>query len=175
MKNYLKGAIALATTIIMLIFLMLQSHWYLNGSRNTLMQLKGAREIRKRSYELMEQGLLANSQTVEVIDAFSETWKTFLGKSTDQNRVLNDMVELSFCNTVAVSEKTAQRLKINEGGVVKEAVLISLKVVGKFERIYAWLGAVEEAYPHAKINELELMAENTNAALTLGLQIPVMI
>ncbi|OAI50697.1 hypothetical protein AYO37_00840 [Opitutia bacterium SCGC AG-212-L18] len=175
MKNYLKGGLVLVVITMGLVFLVLKSHRYLNESESVFRHLRSTHESNKSSYELMELGLLATHSTMQSIDAFLAKWEPFLNKSIDFNKVLNDIVELSFSNTVAIAEKTAHRLKLNEGDLLRDSVLISLKVMGKFDRIYAWLGAIEEAYPHLKINELELTAENMNAALTLRLQLPVMI
>lgn len=176
MKNYLKGCIVLASIIMILTFFIIKTHQYLRNAQSVLMELKMASEGRKSSYELMERSLLSNSSMVQAINVFSDKWDKFLKKSTEHSKILNDVVEMSFSNTVAIAEKQSQHEIFREKGVLKDSsIFISLKVVGKFERIYSWLGTVEEAYPHVRINELELVAENMNAALTLRLQIPIMI
>jgi len=176
MKDYLKGCIVLVSIIMILAFFIIKTHQYLRNAQSVLMELKMASEGSKSSYELMERSLLSNSSTIQAINVFSDKWDKFLKKSTEHRKILNDIVELSFSNTVAIAEKQSQHEISREKGVINDSsIFISLKVVGKFERIYGWLGAVEEAYPHVRINELELMSENMNAALTLRLQIPVMI
>lgn len=176
MKNYLKGCIVLVSIVVILVFFTIKTHWYLRSAQSDLMDLKMASEGSKSSYELMEQSLLSNSSTIQAINVFSEKWDKFLKKSTEHGKILNDIVELSFSNTVAIVEKKSQHETVREKGLVKDSsIFISLKAVGTFERIYEWLGAVEEAYPHVRINEFELVAENMNAALTLRLQIPIMI
>lgn len=175
MKRYFKGILFLGVMIIFLLFVLLFGKKALDNTQSVLLEMRERGENNTVRYEKMKEDLLVNSQTIEALSEFSQSWKQCLVNGTDPNKVLNDIVGLSFKHTVAVSEKSAQRSKVTEKGVVKETISLTLKVVGKFERIYAWLGAVEEAYPYAKINQLELMAENMNAALTLGLQLPIII
>lgn len=175
MKNYLKGIIILTIIIIIIFFLVSKLHRYLNDTRDRFLQLKEINEGNKKNYALMEEDLLAKRRLTQTIDGFLANWEPFLNKGIDSDKVLNDMVEISFLNTVAISEKSVQRLKVNENNTFKDILIISLKVIGKFERVYAWLGAVEEAYPHAKMSELELIAENKNAVLIVRFQLPVVI
>lgn len=175
MKNYWKGSLVLVSIMMTLIFFMFKFHWYLKESQNELVQLKSVSESSKSSYDQLNKDLLAHRLMMENMSGFLQSWEPFLLNSTDANKVLNEIVELSFSNALAVVEKTAQRRRENEKGILRESIIIALKVVGKFERIYNWLGAVEKVYPHAKINELDLTAENMNAALSLSFELPIMI
>lgn len=175
MKRYYKGMLLLGVIIISLLFVLIFGKKTLNNTQSVLLEMRKRGESNTLRYERMKEDLIVNSQTIEVLNEISQSWKQCFMHGTDPNKVLNDIVGLSFKHTVAVSEKSAQRSKFTERGMVNESISLTLKVVGKFERIYAWLGAVEEAYPYAKINQLELMAENMNAALTLGLQLPIII
>ncbi len=173
MKNYFKGILILVLVITSLFYIGIKFYKASTHTKNILRGMQEKRANSSTSNELQQQELLVNSHIMKTLDAFSQNWEKHLGRQ-DPNKVLSDLVELSFENTVAVSEKSVQCLKASEQGIQKELLLVSLKVVGKFERIYAWLGAVEQAYPQAKISEFDLMTENMNAALTLRLQIPVM-
>ena len=73
-----------------------------------------------------------------------------------------------------MSEKSAKKSRLEGFEGIEETIHLNLKVIGKFERIYAWLGEVESAFPQVKITELELTSENHNAALKLGLELPIM-
>lgn len=157
--------------------MMIKTHRYLGYSREVLMELKTNQEISKNDYKLIEQKLCSNGPLIQAINTFSEKWDRFFKKCADGHaKVLNDIVELSFLHTVAIAEKQSQQeIEHPQGAMKKSYIVIFLKAVGKFERIYGWLGAIEEAYPHARIDELELIAEYMNAAITLQLRIPTTI
>lgn len=175
MKNYFKGFFLLVLLSVGVFYGVMKSQNIFNNAKNVLIALKNKSANNKAIYESMQQGLFENSQIMETLDTFSESWDKHLVNSNDPSKMLSDLIELSFENALVVSEKSEQRTKINEKGIQKESILIKLKVLGKFECIYAWLGAIEEAYPLAKINEFDLRAENMNAALILGLHIPILI
>jgi hypothetical protein len=171
MKNYFKGILMLGLILTVIFSIGIKSYKASIHTKNILRGMQEKRANSPTSNELQQQELLVNSHIIKTLNEFSQSWEKLLSRH-DPNKILSDLVELSFENTVAVSEKSAQCLQTSDQGIQKESILVSLKVVGKFERIYAWLGAIEEAYPQAKISELDLMAESMNAALTLKLQIP---
>lgn len=161
-------------TLIVVALVLFQVSKSLSQSSDDLSQSK--KESRKSAikYKSIETKLEKNRGSIDSINAFSKGWETFLNKSMEPTKVLNDIVGLSFKNTVAVSEKSAQRSHRGSSERIPETICLSLKVIGKFERIYSWLGQVEETYPQAKVTELELASENRNAALKLGLELPIM-
>lgn len=174
MKNYIKGIFILGISIIGILYIGIKFYQSLIRAKSVFIQVRKENENNKKTYELIQKGLLTNSPSMKTINNFSKSWETFLNNSNDSNVILSNIVQLSFKNSVVVSEKFAQRQKLPNNDILKESILINLKVVGKFERIYEWLGEVEKAYPQAKINNLELMTENMNAALILGIEIPIL-
>lgn len=175
MNNYYKGIITLGIIMMGILFIDIQSYKSLRCSRTLLSELKDKKDSDKTHYEAIKKELLVNDQIVEKIDKFSKTWEPFLKNTNDANKILSDVIALAFKNSLVISEKFSERKKTSDQDVLKEIIVINLKVIGRFERIYSWLGAIEEAYPQAKINNLELLTENMNAALILGLAIPIIL
>ena len=175
MKYYIKGLLLLGVILVAAGLVAFKMNNKLAYSRNELVKLQEQARSKKVIYKTIEHKVAQSGDYSSVIDGFLEKWKPFCEKSTDAPRVLNDIVGLSFKNTVAVSEKSAQRSRYGIAEGSQESILISLKVIGKFDRIYSWLGEVEEAYPQALVTELELASENKNAALKLKLEIPIVI
>lgn len=173
MKNYFKGFLLLGFSLVLMVVLVVQSNKALNASNEKILNIKKESKIRYFNYKSIEDKLNKNKININSVNDFSKRWDKYLEKSLNAPEVLNDIVGLSFRNTVAVSEKSVQRSHLEIDGV-KESIILSLKVIGKFQRIYAWLGEVESTYPHAKIVELEFTSENRNTALKLGIILPIM-
>ncbi|PWU06487.1 MAG: hypothetical protein C5B43_01700 [Verrucomicrobia bacterium] len=175
MNNYYKGIIVLAIIIVGILFIGIQSFKSLDLTKNLLNELRNKNESDKTHYEGIKRELLVNDQTIKKIEEFSRTWEPFLKSASDTNKILSDLIALAFKNSLIISEKFSERKRNSDQDAFKEIIVINLKVTGTFARIYSWLGTVEEAYPQAKINNLELLSENMNAALILGLVIPIIL
>ena len=175
MKHYLQGLLLLVAMLLAVGLIAVKVNKRLTFAKNGLTQVQEQARSKKVAYKAIEHHLSQSSGYAELINDFLKQWEVFFKKSSEAPKVLNDIVGLSFKNTVAVSEKSAQRSRFGTAEGAQDSIVLSLKVIGKFERIYGWLGEVEEAYPQARITELELGSENKNAALRLKLEIPIVI
>ena len=173
MKNYLKGLILLGLTLILGGITIMKAGNRLRHANEEATQLRNESRGNNIRYKSLEVKFEKNRKNSHSMHAFSKEWEHYLKRSEDAPKILNEIVGLSFKNTVAVSEKSVQKTRLEGFEGIEETIRLNLKVIGKFERIYAWLGEVELAFPQVKITELELASENRNATLKLGLELPI--
>lgn len=174
LKWYRDGFVGLGFVILILAIGVFAINKYFNVINSQLKHLQVSG--RNRSIELASSALSRKDSEVRLksLDPFMKSWSPYLEQTQEAPKVLNDIVSFSFKNTIAVAEKSAQIGRSTPIAGVDSSILITLKVIGKFERIYHWLGEIESKYPHALISELILKSENRNAAVKLTLDLPLL-
>ena len=168
MKHYTAPTFALLAASGLLLFGIQKSFSRAGRAANELAAQRGAVDDARRELAATQQAAKAAAAKGEAADRFLETWRPELGADVNIERIFGQLDTLAVNNLLSPSGKNFE-LKSNYffNGRQLPVERVNINVGGDFYRTLNWLGAVENAFPLARVEQISY----TNNAESLAVAV----
>jgi hypothetical protein len=169
MKNYTIAAILLLLVSALFLFQMLQSFGRASKAVNDLATAQDEATLARQQLEAVQRAATAAKENSAQSDRFMEKWTAELQAEENIEQVFGRLDTLAVNNLLSPSGKN---FTLNKNyffnGRHTSVQNVNITVAGDFPRTLNWLGAVESAFPLARVEQISYTT-NTSS-LSVGVQ-----
>jgi hypothetical protein len=169
MKNYSIAAILVLLVSALFLFQMLQSFGRASRAANNLATAQDEASLARQQLEAVQRAATAAKENSVQSDRFMETWTAELQAEENIEQVFGRLDTLAVDNLLSPSGKN---FTLNKNyffnGRHTSVQNVNITVAGEFPRTLNWLGAVESAFPLARVEQISYTT-NTSS-LSVGVQ-----
>ncbi len=173
MKNYTIAAILVLMVSALFLFQMLQSFSRAGRAAKDLAVSQDEATVARQQLETVQRAATTAKQNGVQSDRFMETWTAELQAEENIEQVFGRLDTLAVNNLLSPSGKN---FTLNKNyffnGRHTSVQNVNITVAGDFPRTLNWLGAVESAFPLARVEQISYTTNTSSLALAVQFVFP---
>jgi hypothetical protein len=173
MKNYSLPAILVLILSALFLFVMLQSFGRASRANRDLADAQEKAVFSRQQLEAVQRAAADAKQNSLQADKFLETWTTELKAEENVEEVFGRLDTLAVNNLLSPSGKN---FTLNKNylfnGRHTSVQNVNITVAGDFPRTLNWLGAVESAFPLARVEQISYTTNASSLSLAVQFVFP---